>query len=175
MSDFSKLITKRRSIRKFTDEAIKPQEVELILKAGLKAPSSKNGKPWHFIAVEDKGVLEKLSASKKGTAKMIAGCPLAIVVTADPFISTAWVEDASIAAIMMQLQAEDLNIGSCWVQIRDRLTEGGASSEEYIKEILDIPMQLQVLCVIALGYKAQDKSPADDDKLEWDKVHIGKY
>jgi len=175
MNDFSKLITKRRSIRKFTEEQIKPEEVELILKAGLKAPSSKNGKPWHFIAVEDKEMLEKLSVSKKGTAKMIAGCPFAIVVTVDPLVSSVWIEDASIATIMMQLQAEDLNIGSCWVQIRDRFTEQGISSEEYIKDILDIPMQLQVLCVIAFGYKSQEKNPIDDDSLEWDKVHIGKY
>lgn len=175
MSDFSKLITKRRSIRKFTDEPLSPETVELILKAGLKSPSSKNGKPWHFIAVEDPETLEKLSASKKGTAKMIAGCPFAVVVTVDPLISTVWIEDASIAAIMMQLQAEDLNVGSCWVQIRDRFTEGGVSSEEYIKDILDIPMQLQVLCVIAFGYKAQEKTLIDDDSLEWDKVHISKY
>lgn len=175
MSDFSKLITKRRSIRKFTEEMLSPEVVESILKAGLKAPSSKNAKPWHFIAVEDKEILEKLSISKKGTAKMIAGCPFAIVVTADPLVSTVWVEDASIAAIMMQLQAEDLNIGSCWVQIRDRYTEQGASSEEYVKDILDIPMQLQVLCIIAFGHKAQEKNPLDDDSLEWNKVHIGKF
>jgi len=175
MNSFSQLISKRRSIRKFTEQKIEPEKVELILKAGLKSPSSKNGKPWHFIAVEDTEILEKLSRCKKGTAKMIAGCPLAIVVTADPIISTAWIEDASIASILMQLQAEDLNIGSCWVQVRERLTEQGTSSEEYVKDILNIPMQLQVLCIIALGYKAQEKSPIEDENLEWNKVHIGKF
>lgn len=175
MSYFSRLITKRRSIRKFLPEPISPEDVELILKAGLKSPSSKNGKPWHFIAVEDKDMLLKLSESKPGTAKMIADSPLAIVVAADPLVSTVWIEDASIAAIMMQLQAEDLDIGSCWVQIRDRYTGQGTSSEEYIKELLDMPMQLQVLCVIAFGHKAQEKAPIGDDSLEWNKVHIGKY
>lgn len=175
MSDFSKLISKRRSIRKFASDPISPDDVELILKAGLKSPSSKNAKPWHFIAIEDKETLQKLSVSKKGTAKMIANCPLAIVVAADPLMSTVWIEDASIAAIVMQLQAEDLNIGSCWVQIRDRFTEQGISSEEYIKDILDMPMQLQVLCVIAMGHKAEEKTPIADDSLEWNKVHIGKY
>lgn len=175
MSNFSELITKRRSIRKFTDEKIKPEEVELILKAGLKSPSSKNAKPWHFIAIEDKEMLEKLVHCKKMGAKFIADCPLAIIVLADPFVSNVWIEDASIATIMMQLQAEDLNIGSCWIQIRGRQTIDDSSSEEFIKDLLDIPMQMQVLSVITFGYKNQEKSPIDDDKLDWEKVHIGKY
>lgn len=175
MSFFSNLITTRRSIRKFTDETIKPEEVELILKAGLKSPSSKNAKPWHFIAVEDKEMLEKLSVCKKASGKFIAQCPLAVVVTGDPLTSDVWVEDTSIASIMMQLQAEDLNIGSCWVQVRGRNTENGVSSEEYVKDLLNIPMQLQVLAIIAFGYKEQQKPPIDDEKLDWTKVHIGKY
>jgi len=175
MNNFSKLITKRRSIRKFTDQQIKPEDVELILKAGLKSPTSKNSKSWHFVAIEDKDMLFKLSNCKKASAKFIAECSLAIVIAADPLESTAWIEDASIAAIMIQLQAEDLNIGSCWVQIRERLTENGLSSEDYVKDLLDIPMQLQVLTIIALGYKAQEKAPIDDNNLNWEKVHIGKF
>ena len=76
---------------------------------------------------------------------------------------------------MMQLQAEDLGLGSCWVQIRDRYTASETSSEEYVKDLLDIPMQLQVLSIIAFGHKDQEKPPHDEDKLEWEKVHIGKY
>lgn len=173
--NFSELITKRRSIRKFTDQPIKPEDVELILKAGLKAPSSKNAKPWYFIAVEDKEMLEKLAQSKKMGAKFIADSPLAIVVAGDPLTSSVWIEDTSIAAIMMQLQAEDLGLGSCWVQIRERFTAEDTSSEEYVKDLLDIPMQLQILCVIAIGHKMQEKAPLSDDSLSWDKVHIGKF
>ena len=173
--NFAELISKRRSIRKFTDTPIKPEDVELILKAGLKAPSSKNAKPWYFIAVEDKETLEKLSQSKKMGAKFLAECPLAIVVAGDPLTSSVWIEDTSIAAIMMQLQAEDLGLGSCWVQIRERLTAQDTSSEEYIKDLLEIPMQLQILCIIAIGNKAQEKAPVSDDSLTWDKVHLGKF
>ncbi len=175
MNNFSELITKRRSIRKFTEEPIKPEDVELIIKAGLKSPSSKNAKPWHFIAVEDKELLEKLSNCKKSSSSFIAKCPLAIVVAADPLVSSAWIEDTSIASIMMQLQAEDLNIGSCWVQVRDRYTVNNTSSEEYVRDLLNMPMQLQVLCIIAFGHKEQAKAPIDDDNLDWNKVHIGKY
>lgn len=175
MSSFSELISKRRSIRKFTDKLISPEDVELILKAGLKSPSSKNAKPWHFIVVEDKEQLEKLSLVKKMGCKFLLEGALAIVVAADPLVSNVWIEDASIASIMMQLQAEDLGLGSCWIQIRDRFNAVELSSEECVKDLLGMPMQLQVLSIIVIGHKGQEKPRIDDDKLEWEKVHIGQY
>lgn len=175
MNNFSELITQRRSIRKYTPDPLTTEEVELILKAGLKSPTSKNAKPWHFIAIEDKELLAQLSLCKKMGSKLIADCSLAIVVAVDPLVSNVWIEDGSIASIMMQLQAEDLGIGSCWIQIRERYTASDTSSEEYVKELLDIPMQLQILSIIAFGYKDQEKPPHDDEKLEWEKVHIGKF
>ncbi|TFD98663.1 NAD(P)H nitroreductase [Dysgonomonas capnocytophagoides] len=175
MNSFSELITRRRSIRKFTEELIAPEHVELILKAGLKSPSSKNAKPWHFIVVEDKDLLEKLSHVKKMGCKILPESALSIVVAADPLVSNVWIEDASIASIMMQLQAEDLGLGSCWIQIRDRYNAAEVPSEECIKDLLELPMQLQVLSIIAIGHKGQEKALIDDDKLEWEKVHIGKF
>lgn len=175
MNSFSDLISKRRSIRKFTSELIVPEHVELILKAGLKSPSSKNAKPWHFIVVEDKEQLEKLSHVKKTACKFLTDSALAIIVAADPLVSNVWIEDASIASIMMQLQAEDLGLGSCWIQIRDRYNVAEISSEECVKDLLELPMQLQVLSIIAIGHKDQEKAPIDDDSLEWEKVHIGKF
>jgi nitroreductase len=173
--NFSNLISKRRSIRKFTSEPLKPEQVEQILKAGLKSPTSKNAKPWHFIVIEDKDQLQQLSLCKKMGGKLIAESSLAIVVVADTIVSNVWIEDASIASIVMQLQAEDLGLGSCWVQIRGRYTANETSSEEYIKDMLNLPMQLEVLSVIAIGHKAQEKPIISDDGLPWEKVHIGKF
>ncbi len=175
MSYFQELISRRRSIRKFTDELLTPEQVELILKAGLKSPSSKSTTPWQFLVVEDKEQLQKLAHCKAHGSKPIAECVLAVVVMADPLASSVWIEDASIASIMMQLQAEDLGLGSCWIQIRERFTEADTPSEEFIREMFDIPMPLQVLSVIALGHKAQDRPAFDEDKLQWEKIHIGKY
>jgi len=175
MNSFSELITTRRSTRKFTDQLLTPEQVESILKAGLKSPSSKSSNPWHFIVIEDKTDLEKLSQCKKMGSKLIANCALAVIVIADPLTSDVWIEDASIASIMMQLQAEDLGLGSCWVQIRERYTVNDTSAEEYVKDLFDMPMQMQVLSVIAFGNKEQERPPFDEEKLQWEKVHIGKY
>jgi nitroreductase len=175
MINFQQLIMKRRSTRKFTEEALAPEQVELILKAALMSPTSKSSNAWQFLLVEDKEMLEKLSYCKKIGSKPIAGCALAIVVMADPFTSDVWIEDSSIASIMMQLQAEDLGLGSCWIQIRERSTATDTPSDEYVKELLDIPLQMQVLSIIVIGHKAQDRPPFDEEKLQWEKIHVGKF
>lgn len=173
--NFKDLVLKRRSIRKFMDSPIKGEHVELILKAGLLAPSSKNAKPLEFLVVEDKEVLEKLATSKEHGSKPIANSKLAIVVMGNPIVSDVWIEDASIASIMMQLQAEDLNIGSCWIQIRERQTVNGHPSEDFIKDMLNIPMHLQILSIIVFGHKNQEKPPLDESKVEWERIHLNQY
>ncbi|MBF0647790.1 nitroreductase family protein [Dysgonomonas sp. GY75] len=175
MTDFQQLIISRRSTRKFTDEPLSPEQVETIMKAALMSPSSKSANPWQFLLIEDKEMLDKLSYCKKSSSRLIAGCALAIVVLADPLTSDVWIEDSSIASIMVQLQAEDLGLGSCWVQVRERYTMSDTPSDEYIRELFDIPMQLQVLSVIAIGHKAQERPPFDEEKLQWEKIHIGKF
>ena len=113
MKSLHDLLIHRRSIRKYTQEALSPEAVKTILEAGLLSPSSKRCTPWEFIAVEDKETLARLSECKTSGAKPIAGAALAIVVTADMTLTDTWIEDASIAAILMQLQAADLGLGSC--------------------------------------------------------------
>lgn len=120
-------------------------------------------------------MLASLSQCKPQSASFIADAALAVVVLGNPLESTAWIEDASIAAINMQLQAEELGIGSCWVQIRDRSYSETVSSGEYINDLLDIPMPLEVLCVLAFGKKEKERTAADLDNLHWEKVHIEKY
>ena len=175
MQNFKELTIKRRSIRKFTEQTLNPEDVQLLLQAGLIAPKGKNQKNLHFIAVEDKEVLQTLSKSKKGGSELIAGCALAIVVGADPLLSDVWIENASIASTFIQLQAEDLGLGSCWVQIRGRQTPDGYDSEDYVRSVIEAPMQLQILSIVAIGYKKEEKTPQDLESLEWENVHINKF
>jgi nitroreductase len=175
MNSFAELIKMRSSTRKFTDELLKPEEVEALLKAALMAPSSKSANPWRFVVVEDKETLQKLALCKKHSSGFIADCALAVVVSGNPMESDVWVEDASIASIYLQLQAEELGLGSCWVQVRNRFTADDEDSEEYVRRTLGIPYQLQVLSVIAIGHKGQERKPFDESRLQWEKIHIGSY
>lgn len=175
MEKFSELIQNRRSMRKFTDEELTQEEVVTLLKAALMSPTSKRSNSWQFIAVDDKEVLKELSHCKEQAASFIADAALAIVVTADPLASDVWIEDASIASIMLQLQAEDLGLGSCWVQIRERFTAASMPSDEFVRGVLDIPLQLQVLSIIAIGHKGMERKPFSEDNLQWEKIHINKF
>ena len=175
MKDFHELLRLRRSTRKYTDQEISPEDVKCIMEAALMAPSSKRSLSWEFVLVEDKAMLERLSVCKDNGAKLIAGAKLAVVVLGDPSKSDVWVEDASIASTLIQLQAEELGLGSCWVQIRNRYTENDESAEDIVRELLNIPMPMQVLAIIALGHKAEEKKPFDPEKAAWEKVHIGQW
>lgn len=175
MNDFAELITRRRSTRKFTEELLTSEQVELILKAALKAPSSKNSMPWHFVVVEDRDMLRRLASCKKHGGAFLADCALAVIVAADVMLSDVWVEDASIASIYMQLQAEELNLGSCWCQVRNRQREDETESNNYIRDLLNLPYQLDVLSIIGFGHKNQIRKPIDDSQLRWEQVHIGSF
>lgn len=175
MSQFAELIKGRRSTRKFTEELLTPEQVETILKAGLMAPSSKRSNPWQFIVVEDKQMLEQLSQCKEHGGMFLSGCALAVVVIANVMESDVWIEDASIASIYMQLQAEELGLGSCWCQVRCRVTGEEMESNEYVRRLLDIPYQMDVLSIIGFGHKAQERKPFDEAHLQWEKIHLAKY
>mgnify|MGYP003311062072 CR=1 FL=1 len=119
--------------------------------------------------------LKKLSFCKDMGAAFLADAAMAIVVMADPLASDVWIEDASIASIMIQLQAEDLGLGSCWIQVRERFTADGIPSNEFVHDVLDIPLQLQVLSIIAIGHKGMERKPFNEEHLQWEKIHLNKY
>ena len=175
MTNFKDLAQLRRSHRKFTDEEIDAEDVKLILRAALMAPTSKGQRAWQFVVVDDKMDLEKLSDAKDLGGQFIKGAPLAIVVLGDPVQNDCWVEDGSIAAISMQYQAEELGLGSCWVQMRGRGRTDGTSADTVIRGVLDIPENYCVLCVVAIGHKADERKPQNEDKLKWENVHINKF
>lgn len=175
MTDFHQLLINRRSIRRYTSQPIDADQVRLILEAALMAPTSKNSRPWQFIAVEDREMLERLSHCKPAGAMPIAKASLAIVVAADPALSEAWIEDASIAASYIQLQAADLGLGTCWIEVRDRYGADGVPASDYIQELLQMPRTLPVLCVITIGHPDEVRKPQATDKLLWEKIHIGNW
>ena len=175
MSTFKELVSCRRSVRQYTEEVLTPTDVEQIMRAALMSPTSKNSRNWEFVLVEDKAMLKQLSLSKPTGAVFIENCALAIVILTDPTRSEAHVEDAAIAAAFIQLQAEDLGLGSCWVQVRGRQTASGLDSEQYVRDWLGIPSHLTVGSIVTVGRKAKESKPHSEDKLQWEKLHIGKY
>ena len=172
---FLDLIRQRRSIRKFTDQQIDADKIVLLKEAALRSPSSMGHNPWEFVFITDKQFLATLSKAKPHGAGFLAGARLGIVVCADPEKSTVWIEDASIATTFIQLAAESLGLGSCWIQIRERMHSDGKSAENYIAEILGVPPNLKIESMVGIGYPAEQKAAHSREKLQDEKIFLNRY
>lgn len=159
------LLKKRRSIRKYLNKPIEKSEIEIILKSILRAPRGNNLDSVKVIYIDDKDIIKELSKSKKSGAQLLENAPGCLIILGNEKVTDVWIEDASIATTIAHLSATSLNIGSCWIQIRNRITKAGQSSEDYIQELLGIPTHLRVEALIALGYPAEHKKGHEDESL----------
>ena len=173
MENFLELLKQRRTSRVFTDELIDKETVCNLMKAVLMSPSGRRINPWEFVLVEDKAMLKALSQCKEHGAGLLEGAAMAVVVLGDTTKTDVWIEDCSIATIILQLAAEDLGLGSCWVQIRRRMDAEGNVAEDNVRNLLGIPAHYAVLSIVAVGHKAREAKPFDEENMQWDKVHIG--
>jgi nitroreductase len=171
---FIELLQKRRSIRQFQDKPVEQEKIDTLAEAMLRSPSSRSLNPWEFVVVTDLQVIEKLSQSKPHGASFMKNAPLAIVVCADSAVSDVWVEDCSIAALILHLEATDLGLGSCWVQIRKRDHGEGGSSEEYVKKLLGLREEMVVEAIVAIGYGKEEKNGHPHSSLLYERVRYNR-
>ena len=159
----------------FTDELIDKETVCNLMKAVLMSPSGRRINPWEFVLVEDKSMLKALSQSKEHGAGLLEGAAMAVVVLGDTTKTDVWIEDCSIATIILQLAAEEYGLGSCWVQMRLRKDADGYLAEDNVRRLLDIPAHYAVLSIVGLGHKAREAQPFDEENMQWDKIHLGSF
>lgn len=169
------LIRKRRSIRCFTGQPLAAQQVELLVEALLRSPSSRNINPWEFVLVGDRGLLEQLATAKQHGSGFLAGAALAVVVCADETRSDVWVEDCSIAAILVQMTAQSLGLGSCWAQIIKRLHDRESTAEQFVQQLLGIPPHIRVAAIIGIGHPAEKRRALAANRLQYDKISLNGY
>jgi len=172
-NQFLELLRERKSIRRFTDKPVEPEKIEILSQALCISPTSRNLRPWEFIVVTDKAVMAKLAQSKIAGSAFLAEAALCVAVCADSARSDVWIEDCSIASILVQLAAQSVGLGSCWVQIRQRMHSEQVSSESYVREILHIPEEISVESIIGIGYSADAtgstrKYTVDTSKIHWE-------
>jgi len=169
------LLRQRRSIRKFQPTPVPPEKTAQLVEAMLRAPSSRGFDPWHFVVVDEPALLRQLASAKEYGSAFLAEAPLAIVVCADPSLSDVWVEDCSIASVILHLTAASLGLGSCWVQIRQRRHDAALSANDYLVQVLGLPANFQVEAIIGIGYPAEDKAPHPRQGLHFDRVAWNGY
>jgi nitroreductase len=169
------LLQKRRSIRKFKAKSIEQGKIDYLLESVLRSPSSRSLNPWEFVVVDEQEQLQELSRAKPHGAGFLKNAPLAIAVCADPEKCDVWIEDCSIAALLLHLAAADIGLGSCWVQIRLRQHESGVPASKRAAEILGLEERMEVEAIMALGYADEEKPGHARDQLLWERVHYNRY
>ena len=172
---FIDLLRSRRSIRKFQDRAVEAEKIDLLMEAALRSPSSRGFNPWEFIVVDDAQTLQRLAKAKPHGASFLAKAPLAVVVCADTSKSDVWVEDVSIATLILHLTATDLGLGSCWIQLRKRDYDDNTSAGAYAAACLGLREGLVVSAIMAIGYSAQQLDPHPQSSLQTDKVSYNRF
>ena len=172
---FLSLVQNRRSIRKYQSKPVESEKIERLVEALLRAPTSRGKNSWEFIIVTDRSLLKKLSEARPYGAAHLKSAALGIVVCGNPQITDVWIEDASIASIFIHLAAASLELGSCWIQIRERNHDDTLTAEAYIARLLDLPDHIRVEAIIAIGYPAESKPPHPKESLPYDKVSLNKY
>lgn len=164
------LLRTRRSVRRYTEQPVETEKINQILEAARLAPSSKSKWPWQLVVVRERERLDQLAAAKPHGAAFLKHAPLAIVVCGDTAASDAWVEDCSIAAFLLHLEATDLGLASCWVQLRLREHDEQQSAPDYVARILHLPPHLQPLAMVAIGHPGESKAALDPTELRKDRI-----
>ena len=172
---FNELVEKRRSVKVYDDRPVEAVKIDAIIEAALRSPSGRAARPWAFVVVANKTLLEKLSVAKPVGAAFVKDAPVAVVVCGDPSTSGLWVEDCSIAAVTLQYAAHALGLGSRWTQIKGNNFNEGKTSTQYIAELLGLPENLTVQCIIAVGYPGEQMIPYKKEELRFDKVSYNRY
>jgi nitroreductase len=161
-------IFRRRSIRKYTDQPVEPEKLDLLLQAAMAAPSAMNCRPWEFILVTDP---EKLGQFRQRLIFGDRNAPAAIVVCGDPLLSANpaarlfWVQDCSAATQNILIAAVGLGLGTVWIGIHPV-----GMFVKTVREIMSIPKSVTPLCVIYVGYPLDEKPPRtqyNPQRIHW--------
>ncbi len=163
-------IFSRRSIRKFKEKAISKEQIQLLLKAAMQAPSAVNKQPWHFVVLTERKLMSAVTEFHQH-AQMLHQAAAAILVVADPELAHDegyWQQDCAAATQNILLAAHDLGLGAVWLGIypREQRIIG-------LRNILNIPNALIPFSLVALGYPNEQKEKVN--RFTNEKIHYNLF
>lgn len=163
-------IFSRKSIRRYTEQDITVDKIEILLRAAMSAPSAIDNKDWAFVVVRDKEILNNIRNNQDGNGEMLQQASVAIVVCGDMTLAHGeyWIQDCSAAAENILIAATSLGIGSVWLGTYPRMHR-----VEGLRKILNIPDHIIPMAIIALGYPDEKKPKVD--RFDPNKVHYNKW
>ena len=159
-------IFKRRSVRRYTNQAIRAEDITQLLQAAMAAPTARNCQEWEFVVVRDKAMFQKIMAVHP-YAKMLAQADCAIVVcgnTKREMAPNYWPADCGAATQNILLAATALGIGSVWLGVYPNAERMAA-----VSRLLNLPQHIKPLNIISLGMP--DEKLAEVNRFDPAKIH----
>lgn len=164
--EFSDVVRGRRSIRKYQDRPVPDAEIERLIELAVRAPSSMNGQPWHFIVVKDGRTKSALAAIKNRhcppekrafLADFLIAAPVILVICVDVAQSFGReIENSVLASDHIMLAAADRGLGTVYMSA---YAEGAPGLAEEIKKELAIPDGVEPVSMLPLGYPDEVPEP----------------
>lgn len=169
--DAFEAILARRSIRRFTAQDVSLEDERVLIEAAFAAPSSNNGRPWHFVVVRDPETRARLAGVHQWSG-LLARAPLVIAVLARAD-TKYWVEDCAAATENVLLAATGRGLGTCWVGIWEQGPTPNPDEVACLEILGTAPDAHRCLCLIAVGHPAGAKAPRTQfqpTKLSYERV-----
>lgn len=165
-------VLQRCSVREYMNKAVPEELFYELLEAGMCAPSAGNERPWYFIVITERSLLEGITGFH-AHSQMLKQAPAAIIVCADmnrdkyPGVGY-WIQDCAAATENILIAAQDKGLGTCWLGVYPRENRVAG-----MRKLLKLPDHMIPFSAIAVGYPAAVKSPGI--RYDESRVHLNRW
>ena len=166
-------IMTRVSVRQFTGEKISDEQIDILLRAAMAAPSAINKQPWAFIVVTDEALIAKLGealpysrCSNKPACAFIPCGDLSKAIEGE--MAAFWINDVSAATEHLLLAAHAMGLGAVWTGLHPDMNRA-----TMVQQMLGLPEHIIPLCVVPVGVPAEQ--PEVKDKYKPENIHFNKW
>jgi len=152
----------RKSVRSYKNQPVEKEKIQRILEAAQIAPSAMNLQEWRIVVVTDNSTIKRIVSGAVPSQKFITEAPVLFVCCAETDKANMkcghprYAVDLSIAVDHMMLAAVEVDLGTCWI---------GGFSQQPVKDILNIPEEIEVFSLLPIGYPTDPETAAKKRKL----------
>jgi nitroreductase len=159
MMDLMDGLLSRRSVRKYTDQPVSEEMVELMMRAAMAAPTAGNQQPWRFSVISERRLLDEIPKFHEH-AQMLYGAPMAIMVSCDMELAVKhphlWQQDCSAAVQNVLLAAHAQGLGAVWIGVYPV-----EARVEALARLMEVPSNVIPFALVSLGYPAEEKGASN--------------
>jgi nitroreductase len=164
-----KSLLARKSIRNYTSEKISGEIIHDLLHAAMSAPSAANQRPWHFVAIQDRKIIDTIPTFHP-YASYISKAPLVIAVCASKNLGDFghyWVQDCAAATQNILTAAVEKGLGGVWLGVYP------AQNVKEVHELLNLPESIIPFSLVSLGYPLEQ--PTTGNRYDESRVHFDQW